>query len=156
MRTVQIALVMCFAAALPASAQNNSTGSAQAQVSGVQQEVLKLEELGRQRSLKGETNWDDLIADGAYLIGPDGSVVTYAKGQKMPSYPITSFKLSDLIARQFGDAVIVTGLAEIELLSPEKKPVTFKMRYTNVWAKDSATWKIVVSERTGVKDSVKY
>ena len=118
-------------------------------------EVLALEEAGRLRSLKGETSWDDIMADGAFMISSEGLTVTYRKGQTMPSFPLKRFDITELVARVYGDSVTVTGLAEIEALGPEKKFVSFQVRYINVWARIEGAWKIVVSGRMNVKGSVK-
>src|SRR4051812_41555150 len=84
----------------------------------IQKEILRLEERGRQKALQGESNWDDLIAEGAYMIAYDGSIIIYQKGQNLPSLPLKSFELSDMIARVYGETVVVTGLAEIESETP--------------------------------------
>ena len=113
--------------------------------------VLRLEEAGRQKILRGDNNWDDLIAEDAYMIGFDGSIVIYKKGLQFPSLPVKEFRLSEMIARSYGEAVVVTGLAEVETETADKKPLSFKMRFINVWKKSGGSWKIVVSERTGVR-----
>lgn len=117
----------------------------------IQREILRLEELGRKKALKGETQWDDLMADGAYLIQWDGSVRVYSKGQELPSIPLKSFRMSDMIVRVYGDAAVVTGLSDVESVGPDKKPFSYQMRFLNVWKKSEGSWKIVVAERTSVK-----
>jgi hypothetical protein len=121
----------------------------------IEKEVLRLEDVGRQKILKGDNNWDDLIAEGAYMIGYDGSITVYHKGFQFPPFPVKSFEMSEMIARFYGDAVVVTGLAEVASETAEKKPFSFKMRFINVWKKSEGSWKIVVSERTGVKPPAK-
>ena len=128
--------------------------AAPAKPDAVEAEVLKLEELGRVKALRGDTDWSGLMAEGAYMIGPDGNASTYQKDKSFPPFPLASFKLSDLIARNFGESVVVTGMGEIEVAGPDKKLVTFQMRYLNVWKKFGDGWKIVVSSRTGVKSSM--
>ncbi|MCM3874084.1 MAG: nuclear transport factor 2 family protein [Pyrinomonadaceae bacterium] len=117
----------------------------------IEKEVLRLEEVGRLKALKGDNQWDDLIAEGAYMIAYDGSIINYQKGQQFPPLPMKSFNMSEMIARVYGDVVVVTGLAEVEGETAEKKPFSFKMRFLNVWKKSGDGWKIVVSERTGVR-----
>jgi hypothetical protein len=121
----------------------------------IEKEVLRLEEVGRQKVLKGDNNWDDLIAAGAYMIAFDGSIIIYKTGQQLPTLPTKSFKLSEMIARVYGEAVVVTGLAEVESETADKKPFSFQMRFLNVWQKSGESWKIVVSERTGVRPPAK-
>jgi|CXWL01.1.fsa_nt_gi hypothetical protein len=113
-------------------------------------EVLQLEELGRQKTLRSDPSWDDLMADGAYMIGPDGNVLIYKAGKGFPPFPVKSVTLSEMIARPFGEVVVVTGLAEVEALAPDGRVIPFKMRYMNVWQKAAGGWKIVVTERTSV------
>jgi hypothetical protein len=128
--------------------------AAPAKPDAVEAEVLKLEELGRVKALRGDTDWNGLMAEGAYMIGPDGNAATYRKDKSFPPFPLVSFKLSDLIARNFGESVVVTGMGEIEVAGPDKKSITFQMRYLNVWKKFGDGWKIVVSSRTSVKSSM--
>lgn len=124
-------------------------------IGATEKEILRLEELGRQKVLKGDNNWDDLIAEDAYMIAYDGSVIHYQKGKQLPSLPMKSFNLSEMIVRVFGDAAVVTGLAEVSSETADKKPFSFQMRFINVWKKTGDGWQIVVSERTGVKPPVK-
>ena len=133
---------------LPSQAGSNNSQA-------IEKEVLALEEVGRQKIVKGDNNWDDLIAAGAYMIGFDGSITIYQKGFQFPPFPVKSVEMSEMIARYYGEAVVVTGLAEVGAETAEKKPFSFKVRFINVWKKSEGVWKIVVSERTGVKPPAK-
>ena len=150
---MKLSLLVCLCLMpITAFAQNNVIGQVNAdKVEVIEKEILHLEELGRQKVLKGDNNWDDLIAEGAYMIAFDGSVILYQKGRQIPSLPVKSFKMSEMIARVYGEVVVVTGLADVEGETAQKQPFSFKMRFLNVWKKFSDGWKIVVSERTGVK-----
>ena len=118
----------------------------------VEKTVLGLEETGRQKFLRGDGNWDDLMADGAYMVGWDGKITIYQKGHPLPAAPMKSIALSDLKARVYGDVVVVTGLGEGAGETPDKKPFSFQSRFLNVWKKsDDGTWKIVVTQNTAVK-----
>lgn len=119
-----------------------------------QTEVLKLEEAGRMKVVNGDNNWDDFIAPGAYMIGPDGKVMIYEKGKGFPPFPVKDFKLSEMIARAYGEVVVVTGLGEIKAQTPDQKTITFQMRFINVWRKFPEGWKMIVTGRTGVKGSI--
>jgi ketosteroid isomerase-like protein len=92
-----------------------------------------------------------LIAEGAYMIAFDGSIIIYQKAQQLPSLPLKSFNMSEMIVRPYGEVVIVTGLAEVAGEGADNKPYSFKMRFLNVWKRSDGGWKIVVSERTGVR-----
>lgn len=141
---------------ITAVAQHNPAGKAGEDKSQrIRQQILRLEELGRQRSLKGEKQWDDLMADGAYLIQGDGSIMLYRKGQNLSSMPLKSFEMSELIVRVYGDTAVVTGLSDIGAETAEKKPFSFQMRFLNVWKKFSDGWKMVVTERTMVRPYTK-
>lgn len=157
-RSMVLSLLVCLCLVpITAYAQNNLNGRAKVdKTEAIQKEILQLEEVGRQKVLKGESNWDDLIAEGAYMIAYDGTVIVYQKGQTLPSLPLKSFNQSEMIVRVYGGkAAVVTGLAEVASETAEKKPLMFQMRFLNVWKKSGDGWKIVVSERTGVKQSAK-
>jgi hypothetical protein len=155
-RTIASLLVCLCIIPITAFARNDSNGRTNAaEEESIRKEVLRLEEVGRQKALTGEGNWDDLIAEDAYMIAFDGSVIIYRKGQSLPSLPLKSFKMSDMVARAYGEVVVVTGLAEVESETPQKQPFSFKMRFLNVWKRVDGGWKIVVSERTGVKPPAK-
>jgi hypothetical protein len=118
-------------------------------------EIVRLEELGRQKALNGDTNWDDLIADGAYLIQGDGTIMIYKKGQTLPTMSLTSFKLSELIVRVYGETAVANGLSELASETQEKKTFSFQMRYMNVRGKVGDSWKTTVAERTMVRPDTK-
>lgn len=157
MRSMISSLLVCLClGSIPAFSLNNSDDRANVgKAEAIEKEILRLEEAGRQKALKGEGNWDDLIAEGAYMIAYDGTVIIYQKGQSLPSLPLKSFKMSDMIVRVYGESAVATGLAEVESETPQKQPFSFKMRFLNVWKKFGDGWKIVVSERTGVKQPPK-
>jgi len=153
LRSMSLSVLVCLClASITAFARNNVNDQASAdKTEAIEKEILRLEEAGRQKALKGDKEWDDLMADGAYLIAYDGTIIVYQKGQSLPSLPLKSFKLSEMIVRVYGEAAVVTGLAEVESETPQKQPFAFKMRFLNVWKKFGDGWKIVVAERTGVK-----
>ena len=138
-------LLFCFSDIF---GQNPKAANANEQNSAA--EVLRLEELGRQKTLRSDAVWDDLISDGAYMIGPDGNVVIYKAGKGFPPFPLKSFRLSEMIARPFGKLVVVTGLGEVEAIAPDKRIIPFKMRFMNVWKSFPDGWKMIVTQRTTV------
>jgi hypothetical protein len=113
-------------------------------------EVLQLEELGRKKALRADTEWGDLMAEGAYMIGPDGNVAVFEAAKGFPPFPLRSFTLSELIARPHTEVVVVTGLAEIEAIAPDKRIIPFKMRFMNVWKRWPDGWRLIVTQRTAV------
>ena len=148
---LSVVVGLCVAP-ITAFAHHNANRRANAdKTQAVEKEILRLEEIGRQKVLRGDNSWDDLIAEGAYMIAYDGSIIVYQKGKGLPSQPLKSFKISEMMARVYGDVAVVTGLSEVETETAEKKPFSFQMRFLNVWKKSKQGWKIVVSERTGVR-----
>jgi hypothetical protein len=128
-----------------------SLAAAESSTEEIEKKVLGLEETARQKFLKGESNWDDLLADGAYIAAWDGSVTVHQKGQPVPAVPMKSMVLSELKARVFGDVVVVTGLGAGAGETPDKKPFSFRSRFLNVWKNVDGEWKIVVTQNTLVK-----
>ncbi|HSS18873.1 MAG TPA: DUF4440 domain-containing protein [Pyrinomonadaceae bacterium] len=152
LRKISASLLVLFLALGAAVAYEHSWGPKTAkQIAAIEEEILRLEESGRVKALRGESQWDDLMADGAYAIGGDGTVLIYKKGQNLSSMSLTSFEISELIVRVYQDVVVVTGLSKVAAETPDKKPFSFQMRYMNVWKKSSDGWKIVASERTMVR-----
>lgn len=147
------ALLVCLLL-LPHTALAQRRGHADKALA-VRKEILRLEELGRRKALAGDSNWDDLMQDGAYLIQGDGTVMIYHSGQNLSSMSLTSFKLSELIVRVYGQTAVATGLSEVASETPDKKPFSFRMRYLNVWKKTADGWKVVVAERTMVRPYTK-
>lgn len=130
------------------NAQPNNTAE-------IENEIRRLEELGRVKSLRGDANWDDLWAEGAYLIDVLGKVTVYKKGYNLAGglAPPKAMKMSDIVVRVYGEIAVVTALMEIETETPDKKPFAFNMRFMNVWKKFDDGWKIVASEGTAVRQN---
>ena len=150
-----VVLFCLFLAPVTGRAQNSGSGKPTANTAEADQaEVLRLEEVGRLKVIKGDNDWDDYIAPGAYMIGPYGNVMTYEKGKGFPPFPVKDFTLSEMIARSYGEVVVVTGLGSITAETPDKKMMTFQIRFMNVWRRFPAGWKMVVTERTAVRESL--
>jgi ketosteroid isomerase-like protein len=54
---------------------------------------------------------------------------------------------SDVTAKDLGDAVVLTGVARIQVLS-NGKPNAFSVRFTDVYAKKGASWQMVSWQST--------
>lgn len=147
--TLLVGLCLASGDALPAAKMSLASDAETSKEK--EREVLRLEEVGRQKFLKGESHWDDLMADGAYMVRWDGVVVVYQAGQALPAAPMKSLALSDMIARAYGDVVVVTGMGEGEGTMPDKKPFSFKSRFLNVWRLLDGRWKIAVTQNTAVR-----
>jgi hypothetical protein len=54
---------------------------------------------------------------------------------------------SDVVAQDCGDAVVLTGVARISVMSGGK-PMAFGVRFTDVWAKRGGSWQMVTWQST--------
>jgi ketosteroid isomerase-like protein len=59
----------------------------------------------------------------------------------------TSVEAEGVTAQDLGDAVVLTGIAHIKVMSGGK-PNAFSVRYTDVWAKRGGTWQMVAWQST--------
>lgn len=123
----------------------------------IRKEIFQLEELGRVKSLRGDSDWDELWADGAYMITALGTITVYQKGLNLSAGgpAAKSLKMSNMIVRVYGEVAVVTALMEVETETPDKKPLSFKLWFMNVWKKFDDGWKLVTAERTPVRPAPK-
>ncbi len=63
----------------------------------------------------------------------------------------TSVVPSDVVAQDLGDAVVLTGVAAISVMSGGK-PNSFRVRFVDVWAKRGAAWQMVTWQSTRLAD----
>ena len=149
MKTI-IFLSCLFLAASTAFAQKNAKTR---ETETIQKEIMQLEELGRQKALRSDSDWDNLWADGAYMITAFGTVTVYKKGMNLSAGgpAANSLKMSDMIVRVYGEVAVVTALMEVETETADKKPLSFKLWFMNVWKNFDDGWKIVAAERTPVR-----
>ena len=54
---------------------------------------------------------------------------------------------SDVKAQEFGDVVVLTGVCAISIMQ-RKKPSSFTVRFTDVWAKRDGDWRMVTWQST--------
>jgi ketosteroid isomerase-like protein len=54
---------------------------------------------------------------------------------------------SDVVAQDCGDAVVLTGVARIKVTS-SGNPMSFGVRFTDVWAKRGGSWQMVTWQST--------
>jgi hypothetical protein len=62
-----------------------------------------------------------------------------------------SIEASDVVAQDLGDAVVVTGVARITVLS-NGKPNAFGVRFIDVYANRGGTWQMVTWQSTRLPD----
>ena len=63
----------------------------------------------------------------------------------------TAMTPSDVVAQDLGDAVVLTGVCAISVLSGGK-PNSFKVRFIDVYAKRAAGWQMVTWQSTRLND----
>lgn len=63
----------------------------------------------------------------------------------------TSVVPSDVVAQDLGDAVVLTGVAAISVMSGGK-PNSFRVRFTDVYAKRGGSWQMVTWQSTRLAD----
>jgi len=63
----------------------------------------------------------------------------------------TSVVPSDVVAQDLGDAVILTGVAAISVMSGGR-PNSFRVRFTDVYANRGGTWQMVTWQSTRLAD----
>jgi ketosteroid isomerase-like protein len=63
----------------------------------------------------------------------------------------TSVVPSDVKAQEFEDAVVLTGLARISVMS-QGRPNSFGVRFTDVWANKGGHWQMVTWQSTRTPD----
>jgi ketosteroid isomerase-like protein len=63
----------------------------------------------------------------------------------------TSMEPSDVVAQDLGDAVVLTGVAAISVMSGGK-PNSFRVRFIDVYAKRASGWQMVTWQSTRLAD----
>jgi ketosteroid isomerase-like protein len=63
----------------------------------------------------------------------------------------TAVEPSEVVAQDLGDAVVLTGVAAISVMSGGK-PNSFRVRFTDVYAHRGGTWKMVTWQSTRLND----
>ena len=63
----------------------------------------------------------------------------------------TGLEASDVVAQDLGDAVVLTGVARVNV-SSNGNPVSFGIRFVNVYANRGGEWKMVTWQSTKTPD----
>lgn len=63
----------------------------------------------------------------------------------------TGLEASDVVAQDLGSAVVLTGVAKVNVTS-NGNPVSFGIRYVNVYANRGGEWKMVTWQSTKTPD----
>lgn len=121
----------------------------------VERAILRLENEGREATLKNDVEATDrLLADDWLNINPDGSVTTKAKLLeilKAGSFKIMSIENDDVMVRVYKDVVVVTGRSTTKRAGQGDEIVTRQVRFTRVYAKWRGRWQVVSAQNTLIK-----
>ena len=150
----RISFLICFlalaSAGLPAKAHTLNQKSDEAAI----RELLLIHKKFIEVTSKGDSDGMGLlVADDYSVIGVDGQKADKAKAleavKKNGGVVVVVMEETDLSARLIDGAGIVTGLISWKAGPPESE-VKGKVRFIEVWRKDSRIWKLVVSQATNL------
>lgn len=141
-------LAFVSASFLPANARILSQKSDEAAI----RELLLIHKKFIEVTSKGDSDgMGTLVADDYSVIGVDGQKADKAKALEAvkKNGGVVVMEETDLSARLVDGAGIVTGMISWKAGSPENE-VKGKVRFVEVWRKESRTWKLVVAQATNV------
>ncbi len=114
-------------------------------------EVKKAEEARIAATIKGDVAaLSALFADGMTYVHSSAKLETrqeFLDLIKSGFYQYKSIATHDVTVRVYGQTAILAGLADIEVVS-DGKPVSPKLRFTEVWVKGAHGWQLVVWHST--------
>jgi ketosteroid isomerase-like protein len=90
--------------------------------------------------------FNELLAEDYYCSNPDGSLVDRSGFLEQTAKPVSiaNLRAENVLIRFFGDIAIIHGRTSYEL--PDGRQV--HGRYTDVWARQSNTWKTISAHVT--------
>jgi ketosteroid isomerase-like protein len=145
MRTLVLFLCLALIASLAAIAQEK------VQVSGDEGKILALEALwNRAEQSKDISALSQIFAPNMTYVDSDGSLRTrdqFLAHVKSETDAPDQLVTEDVVVRQFGDCVVVTGVYRGKWT---KKNTTVRGRFTDTWAKIGGNWQCVASQATGI------
>jgi len=119
--------------------------------SGVEQEILKLEDASRDAAVKGDASWiEKNLSDDFIRILSDGRVLDrqqFIDNFKKTKYDAIDF--TDRKVRVYGNSALVNLTANVKGTS-DGKDISGTNRATRVWVKIKGQWKLVNFQSTRV------
>ena len=97
---------------------------------------------------------DELLADDLIYTHSSARVDTKQSllaNMKSGATVYSAVEPSDVKAQDLGDAVVLTGVARVKVLSTGKEH-DFRVRFTDAYAKRSGRWQMVVWQSTRLPD----
>lgn len=127
---------------------------AKTETSNVEQEIRKLEEVGREATLKNDAAvLDRLLAESWMNTNAGGTVTTKAQLMeilKTSPFKIMSIENDDVKVRVYGETAVVTGRSKSTRRGRDKALVTGEVRFTRVYAKPQDRWQVVAAQSTPI------
>jgi len=122
---------------------------------GVEQVILRLENEGREATLKNDIAANDrLLADNWLNVNPDGSITTKAKLMELlkdGSFKINSIENDEVMVRVFGDTAVVNGRSTTKRAGQGGEVLTRQVRFTRVYARNKGRWQVVSAHNTLIR-----
>lgn len=90
--------------------------------------------------------FNELLAEEFYCSNPDGSLVDRSGFLEQTAKPVTiaNLRAENVLIRFFGDIAIIHGCTSYDLPNGRQA----HGRYTDVWARQSTTWKTISAHVT--------
>lgn len=131
-----------------------SDDKAKADGASVEQLIKKIEEEGRQATLKNDVEATNrLLADDWMNTNANGTVTT--KSQLIALLKATPFNFisiedDDVIIRTYESAAVVTGRSVRKRAGPDGKVIAQQFGFTRVYAWRNNRWQVVVAQSTPI------
>ncbi|MGH9875598.1 MAG: nuclear transport factor 2 family protein [Pyrinomonadaceae bacterium] len=143
-----VALVcVCSVSALPQKQSGKQTSHGD-----TEQIILRLENEGREATLKNDIEANDrLLADNWLNVNPDGSITTKAKLMELlrsSSFKIMSIENDEVLVRIYEEAAVVTGRSTTKRAGQGNEVMTRQVRFTRVYARSRGKWQVVSAHNT--------
>lgn len=127
---------------------------AKTETSNVEQEIRKLEEVGREATLKNDAAvLDRLLAESWMNTNAGGTVTTKAQLMeilKTSPFKIMSIENDDVKVRVYGETAVVTGRSKSTRGGRDNALATGEVRFTRVYAKPQGRWQVVAAQSTPI------
>lgn len=149
----RVVTVLVLACVTPIFATAQTTKETPPDKSDTEQLILRLENEGREATLKNDIAANDrLLADNWLNVNPDGSVTSKARLLELlknSSFTILSIDNDDVSVRAYGDAAVVTGRSTTKRAGQGSEIITRQVRFTRVYAKSKhGRWQVVSAHNT--------
>jgi ketosteroid isomerase-like protein len=126
-----------------------------AQAQGMtEQKVLQLEHDWENANVKADAAAVERLEAADFVFtAPDGMMTGKSddlNDLKTGNFRADGIDLSDLKARVYGNAAVVTGKATLKNCKWRGKDISGDYRFTDVWAKVNGNWQVVASQSAAV------